>query len=967
MSDLFLGLQYGVMLAMIFYNLFLFVSIRENSYLYYVLAISTQAAFIFLDSKHLSYLFGDGYGSGWLIQMAERNIYPALVITTLLFQRSLLRTWENNIKLDRSVIGLLGGFVLTAFLTFLPNEKVFQYLFMFLLIVAIPTAFYTNLDAIRRGNATAVIHMAAIGVFLTGVINLMFLQLIPSFPNNTLTTNAYSFGLIAQALLLSLSLSYRYNQIKQQKEDAQRQAIINLVRSEEIKDDLLANVSHELRTPLFGINGLAQAALTEFEKRDKNSYLITQNLELIRASGDRLTKLVNDLLDFSSSKEDATYVKFRAVDIHSVVTLVMAVCQPLIGNKNITLRTDIDPDLPMVSGDEDRLTQILVNLTSNAIKFTYAGEVLIFSASATSDYNITIRVKDTGIGIHKTDHDTIFKAFEKLPSQQMNASGIGLGLPLAKNMVEMHRSELKLTSELDVGSEFRFDLRISLDQTRAIKEPSLQRQMIRRADYFDQANRKDDAPKLRSEQETTILVEDDDEINRVVMGQQLEEYNVVKSTNGLDALTTIEQNKPDLILLDLMMPGLNGYEVCQKIRQQYSQIELPVILVTAKNHLEDLTQGFKTGANDFLAKQFHGEELRSRVENQLRLSLLHKINEDNVRLQSQIETYAEADRELRSSRFRLQRVLESINTGFIAFELPGTIFSLNQRAADLLGSDKETLLGKSIGSILSDNQINEGVRGAITQWELGDLNSLDNNHDSHNTNRDSQDISNLNVDFEVIYPYNSINKSTRKTIEFTSKLKLFGDDEGTGVLFLEGSDSGQDFSQTGVITDTAELVSLLGQAQQNIRRIGTRLNVMTPSEISYHPAMLDKLAGIEDFIDYIDEQLPSVSSEGEYRQQLVTLMRTALHTWEVTTQKSKIELAEESNIWAVSIDDGRLRTRTFDRYLRLEQLPKIPRWREVVRTAYFVLSNPAIEAETRASLESELEKTKSILKKSAIS
>jgi len=98
----------------------------------------------------------------------------------------------------------------------------------------------------------------------------------------------------------------------------------------------------------------------------------------------------------------------------------------------------------------------------------------------------------------------------------------------------------------------------------------------------------------------------------------------------------------------------------------------------------------------------------------------------------------------------------------------------------------------------------------------------------------------------------------------------------------------------------------------------------------------------------------------------VTLMRSALHTWEVTTQKSKIELAEESNIWAVSIDDGRLRTRTFDRYLRLEQLPKVPRWREVVRTAYFVLSNPEIEPETRATLEAELEKTKSILKKAAI-
>jgi len=142
--------------------------------------------------------------------------------------------------------------------------------------------------------------------------------------------------------------------------------------------------------------------------------------------------------------------------------------------------------------------------------------------------------------------------------------------------------------------------------------------------------------------------------------------------------------------------------------------------------------------------------------------------------------------------------------------------------------------------------------------------------------------------------------------------------------------------------------------------------VLTPNEASTHPELLDKLAGIEDLVAFIDEQLPAVSSEGEYRQQLVTLMRSALHTWEVTTQKSKIELAEESNIWAVSIDDGRLRTRTFDRYLRLEQLPKVPRWREVVRTAYFVLSNPEIEPETRATLEAELEKTKSILKKAAI-
>jgi len=953
-----LGLQYGILLAMVFYNLFLFVSIREQSYLYYVVSIATQAAFLFIDSKHLRYLLDEMYSGSWWVDMAERLIYPLLVMTAILFQRSLLRIWEYNLKLDRAVKIMLGCFGLVMLLTLLPNEKIFQYLFVALMFLAIPLAFYSNIDAIRRGNLTAAVHMAAMGVFLAGTINLMLLQLWPGFPNNAFTNSAYNVSLIIQALLLSLSLATQYNQIKQEKEDAQRQAIDNLVKSEKIKDDLLANVSHELRTPLYGINGLAETALAEFRSNEKNSELITQNLELIQASGDRLTKLVNDLLDFSSAKEEAAYIKFRPVDLNSVSTLIVAICKPLIGEKNLELRVEIDPELPLVAGDEDKLQQILVNLTSNALKFTYSGEVVI-SAVQSSEYNVTISVRDTGIGIHKTDHDTIFKTFEKLPSQHLNASGIGLGLPLAKSMVELHRSQLIVESELDLGSTFSFDLRVSLDQTRAIKPPSIHKQMIRRADYLEQANKVSEVPKLRSDQDITILVVDDDEINRVVMGQQLDDYNVIKCSNGLDALTVVEGQKPDLILLDLMMPGLNGYEVCQKLRQKFSQIELPIILVTAKNHLEDLTQGFKTGANDYLAKPFHNEELRSRVENQLRLSLLHRVNEDNLRMRSQIESYAKADSELRSSRFRLQQVLESINAGFIAFELPGKIFSLNQRAADLLGTEREAVLDKDIHTLFSESESNREILDALDSWEGGeDIKGQANVKSDHATS--------ISVSVEVVHPYSPSNKPSAKTVSFNSKLNLFGSDEGTGVLFLEDTEPLKSLASSKVVSDTVELVSFLGQAQQNIRRIGTRLSVLTPSEITEHPALLDKLTGIEDLITFIDEQLPSVSSEGEYRQQLVTLMRSALHTWEVTTQKSKIELAEESNIWAVSIDDGRLRTRTFDRYLRIEQLPKIPRWREVVRTAYFVLSNPAIEPETRLSLEAELEKTKSILKKAAI-
>ena len=951
-SNTMLGLQYGIFIALIFYNLILFFTIRESSYLYYVLCMSTQALFVFLDTKHLRFLLNSFTDPGWLVDTMERLVYPLLILTTLLFQRKLLRVDEFNPNLDRLVRFGVVGVALVVVLALLPNEKYFQYFFIFTILLAFPLSFYINIDAIRRGDETAVVHMAAISVFLFGAFNLILLQLLPGYPNNSITNNAYDAGLIVQALLLSVSLSFRYNQIKQEKADAQALAITNLIKSEQIKDDLLANVSHELRTPLYGINGLAESAAMELRAAKPNQELVVRNLELIQASGDRLTKLVNDLLEFSRAEEEATYVKFKPVDLNSLVTLVLAICKPLLGDKDIDLRSDIDPDLPLVAGDEDRLQQILVNLTTNAIKFTYSGEVVI-SAHLTDDYNVTVSVRDTGIGIHKTDQATIFKTFEKLPTQMSSSSGIGLGLPLAKRMVEMHRSELSVDSDLDVGSTFSFNLRVSIDQTRAIKSPQVHKQMIRRADYLESANAPDPVPKLRSEQETTIIIVDDDEINRVVMGQQLEEFNVIKCANGYEALQKVDEEKPDLILLDLMMPGLNGYEVCQKLRQKFSPIELPVILVTAKNHLEDLTQGFETGANDYLAKPFHYEELRSRVDNQLRLTLLHKVNEDNIKLRSQIETYASAETELRNSRMRLQQILESVQIGFIAFELPGTVFSLNSRGAELLGANREAVLGMQVQDLLTESANNGSFKALLDSWDMGDTSD----HDV-TTNPDST----MTLEFQ---PPGGKSGEPGSTI-LKCQVKIFGEDEGTGILFLEQGEAVQSANEEKTVLDAVELVSFLGQAQQNVRRIASRLSVLTPQEVASHPQLVERLSDIDALAEFIDGQLPDLDSEGEYRQQLVTLMRSALHTWEVTTQKSKIELAEESNIWAVSIDDGRLRTRTFDRYLRTEQLPKIPRWREVIRTAYFVLSDPSIEPDLRASLEAELERTKAVLKKAAI-
>ena len=772
---------------------------------------------------------------------------------------------------------------------------------------------------------------------------------------NIFSASAYNLGLITQALLLSLSLSTRYALINQEKEDAQRLAIDNLVRAEIIKDDLLANVSHELRTPLFGINGLAGNALEAFRRNNQNAGLIIKNLELIQASGDRLMTLVNDLLDFSSRGPDGNQLKLESVDLHRMATLIIAICSPKIGEKPIKLRNTVDPELPLIEADKDRLQRILVNLTANAIEFTRSGEVDI-GGEVIADSMIRIRVLDTGIGIHESEHEKIFRNVEKLPSRKQNAQGVGLGLPIAKHMIEMHLSKLSMTSALGVGSEFSFNLRMALDQSRASVASTFDEQMIMRAEFAQEALRREADPALRSQQNITVMIVDDDEINRIVIGQQLSEYTVINYTNGMDALTAVAESKPDLILLDLMMPGLSGHEVCQKIRQRYNPIELPIILVTAKNHLENLAEALAKGANDFLPKPFHKQELKSRVENHLKLSLMHRTSKENMRLRSLIKSYSEADRELRHSRMQLQQVLETIDEGFIAFELPGQIFSFNKTATDLLGTDRETLEGAEIASVFKKSLNSEKLLDALARWETEDLQS--NSGDL---------VFSLQEKIQLAIPYGDANKLNAEMVTANVRLMLFGNNEGTGVLFiLTDKENSEEGCRSKKRYDAAELVGILGQVQQNMRRINARLSVLKPIELNQQPYLLEELIRIDSLVAKITSNLPYMDSDSEYRQQLVTLMRSALHAWEVTTQKSKIELAEESNIWAVSIDDGRLRTRTFDRYLRLEQLPKVPRWREVVRTAYFVLSIPTIETETSLGLEHELEKTKALLKKAAI-
>jgi two-component system sensor histidine kinase ChiS len=432
-----------------------------------------------------------------------------------------------------------------------------------------------------------------------------------------------------------------------------------LQQLDKLKDELLANTSHELRTPLNGIIGLTESLIDGATGQLPEPTIY--NLEIIALSGRRLSYLINDILDFSKLRHKNIELQIKPVGIREIVDIVVTLCQPLIGTKKLQLINSVTPDIPLVDADENRVQQILYNLIGNAIKFTESGTVKISAkaisleapqladkeSSVTSQLQslivrskLQITVSDTGIGIAEDKLEQIFKSLEQADgSTAREYGGTGLGLAVTKKLVELHGGEIQVSSKVGIGSQFTFSLPISQNQYVDRKQLSatVRQSLVSRTNDRELITNTTLAPSLNNNnlldaeegQENTrvkILIVDDELLNIQVLANNLllENYALAQASSGREALALLETGyKPDLILLDLMMPRMTGYEVCEKIREKFTAIEVPIVMLTAKNQVSDLVQGFNAGANDFLTKPFVKNELLARIKTHIRLA---KIN-----------------------------------------------------------------------------------------------------------------------------------------------------------------------------------------------------------------------------------------------------------------------------------------------------------------------------------------------------
>lgn len=371
------------------------------------------------------------------------------------------------------------------------------------------------------------------------------------------------------------------------------------------KTSFLAMMSHEIRTPLNGVLGI-HGLLKETKLDDDQKQL----LETASESGQSLLSIINDLLDFSKLEAGKFEIEKKQFDIRELVTSVINLIQPHADDKQLKLNYKIDDAIPqLLMGDAARIRQILLNLAWNAIKFTNQGKVEILIENRTSDV-ISFSVKDTGIGIPQEKHDELFSEFSTIDASYSNKfGGTGLGLAICKALVENMDGEIGLSSNPGKGSKFWFNLAFDVCEEN---------------ESLEQAKENNELP-ISDLSEVRVLIAEDNKTNQLITSRYLKHFGCQfeLANNGLEAVEKVIMTDFDIVLMDISMPELNGYEATAKIRkiENEKKSTLPIIAFTAYASKEDQEKISEADMDGFIPKPFSREQLAKVILDNLNLGV----------------------------------------------------------------------------------------------------------------------------------------------------------------------------------------------------------------------------------------------------------------------------------------------------------------------------------------------------------
>lgn len=424
---------------------------------------------------------------------------------------------------------------------------------------------------------------------------------------------------IAASVGVALRKAQLFEEVTQAKQEAE-EASKTAEKANQAKSAFLSTVSHELRTPLTSVLGFAKIIKKRLEekifpvtsredvKTEKTIQQISENLKVVISEGERLTNLINEVLDLAKIEAGKMEWNMETVSMQEVADRAFSATSSLFDQKNLALKTNVPENLPMVIGDRDKLIQVMVNLISNAVKFTPAGTITCHITRKRNE--IITGITDTGIGIAPADHEAVFEQFKQVVGDTLTdkPKGTGLGLPICKEIVEHHGGRIWLESELGKGSTFFFA--IPVQKTGSESDAS---NPIHLNDLVKQLKEQmaQSSLSIKGKNATILIVDDDDSI-RSLLDQELGDagYMIEQATNGKEALASIRNHKPDLIILDVMMPEMNGFDVAAILKNDPQTMDIPIIVLSI---VQDKARGFRIGVDRYLTKPIDTVQLFSEV------------------------------------------------------------------------------------------------------------------------------------------------------------------------------------------------------------------------------------------------------------------------------------------------------------------------------------------------------------------
>ncbi len=922
-----------ILIAASLFALFMFSSRPKEKVLLYfsLLCLAMGLRRLLIDERILYFYVGDH----WQLLQALENLCTYLSFPLFISYFSRRFPAKHSQLATRISWFIAAPFCLLAVTTEVDVYTRFNVPFQIIILISLPYIFYTFYQVIRERRFGASLFGLGLVIFIVTVINDILTY---SYVINT--PNLAHIGILAFVIFQGIDLAKSYLHNFETIEDLSitlQSQNRELIKIDNFKDEFLATTSHELRTPLHGIAGLARHLI-----HDRTLNLDSQQkhkLELIASSTQRLSALVNDILDFESIKHGQLKLYKKPVDLDALSRSVISTLKPLLEGRDIELSARIDDQARWVLADENRLQQILFNLLGNAIKFTEEGYIQLDSQMAPDAPDhpdqpmVCIEIRDTGTGISPDKLDVLFEPFQSQRTESDNyTSGSGLGLSICRQLVRQHGSDLQIDSQAGNGTRIYFTLPLvevahqpepmtpsAFEDHIGPAQPAASATDSRLANTQKPVNRPQHDPVMLVDG-ALVFVVDDDEVNRELVRSQLEQADyVVECFGGGHALLDrLESRLPDLILLDLMMPMIGGLEVCQRIRQHHDSYELPIMMLTARYQVSDIVDCLSAGANDYLIKPYHEQELLARVYSQLKARHFWISHQENQVLKQEIDQRKQLQAELALANQRLLQALDIADESILLLNQQFAIIYANEAAANLYQVTTSALLQRSIDEVFSEDTYQQLV-------------ALSTSTDTEKT-------------------LTCFDQQVSKQLKLTLHPFQENNEQYYALVISQATDSECTASAHDKPANLLkELTDELARSRQKIDQIEHALKhvVSLPQQTQTEALATDNNTQPLNANNTTDE----LSSQRYRRELLVKVLRESLMLWETHTHKSKADLAEASRCWRVYLDGTTAKTRTLDRYLSERTLPEKPRWQLVVRTAKYVMDHVTLSSEENEKLE----------------